>query len=92
MLIDCQYITTSIHDDRLPAAATPSPGDTKTVLMPLSPTAGEGLRVVASPPDRIKRFEPVPQVGDGCVRDSLAVVQADHMSPSKVFNVRRDPY
>jgi hypothetical protein len=31
----------------------------KIVLMPLGSTAGEGPRDVASPPERIKRFEPV---------------------------------
>jgi hypothetical protein len=56
---------------------------TKTVLMPLGPTAGEDPRVMASPPERIKRFEPVSQVGDECVRDSLAGVQAHLMSSSK---------
>ena len=56
---------------------------TKIVLMPLGPTAGEDLRVVASSPERIKRFELVSQVGDECARDSLAVVQAHLMSSSK---------
>jgi hypothetical protein len=32
---------------------------TKTVLVPLGTTAGEDPRVVASLPERIKRFEPV---------------------------------
>jgi hypothetical protein len=51
--------------------------------MRLGATAGEDLPVMASPPERIKRFEPVSLVGDECVRDSLAVVQAHRMSSSK---------
>jgi hypothetical protein len=58
---------------------------TKTVLMPLGPTAGEDLGVVASPPQRIKRFELLSQVGDECVRDSLTVAQAHLMSSSKAI-------
>jgi hypothetical protein len=38
---------------------------------------------VASPPEGIKRFEPVSWVGDEYVRDSLTVVQAHLMSSSK---------
>jgi hypothetical protein len=56
---------------------------TKKLLMPLGATAGEDLRVVASPTERIKRFEPASWVDDECVRDSLAVVQAHRMSSSK---------
>ena len=58
------------------------------MLTPLGPTADEDLRVVASPPERIKRFELLSYVGDGCVRDSLAVAQAHLKSSSKVFKVR----
>jgi hypothetical protein len=62
---------------------------TKTVPMPLGPNASEDLRVMASPPERIKRFELVSQVGDECVRDSLAVVQATSCRRRMVFKARR---
>lgn len=66
MSIHCQYITTSAHD-RNPRnwlhlrrrAHLAHRGGYETVVMRLGATAGEDLPVAASPPERIKRFEPV---------------------------------